>query len=78
MKVYVVEYDFKYIKVGKIDSDDIEHRVEYFTDLSEFIARVKYLKENDTVSWGIQYILNLKTYSGVLDEIDPEKVINPF
>lgn len=78
MKAYVVEYDFKVIKVNQINSDEIEHRIESFTEVTEFIECVRRLKTQDTTMWGTKYILNLKTYVGDLVEIDSDKVINPI
>lgn len=62
-KVYVYEYD---IVVNKT-----EHRIECFTDLNEFIARVKHFQDK-------YYIFNEKCYVGDLKEISKEKVLNPF
>lgn len=50
-----------------------EEKTELYSDnkIGDFIERVKFLKENP-------YVENVKVYSGVLEEIDLEKVINPF
>ncbi|HFD2052083.1 TPA: hypothetical protein ACF2DE_002814 [Clostridium perfringens] len=63
MKAYVYEYD--------IITNKTEHRVESFTDLNEFIARVKHFQDKF-------YISNEKCYVGDLKEIDKERVLNPF
>lgn len=64
MKTYVYEYDI-------MVSAKIEHRVESFTDVNEFIARVKHFQNKF-------YISNEKCYIGDLKEIGVEKVLNPF
>lgn len=67
MKLYHLEYDFEFPNGSK------EHRKYSSTDLSEFIKKVKSVANSD--KW---YISNVKTYVGVLQEIDPNQVIDPF
>lgn len=64
MKVYAIEYDFLAVK-------ETEHRIETFIDVTEFINRVKYLEDK-------YYNSNIKVYSGEVDEISIDKVLNPF
>lgn len=67
MKAYILEYDFEAMKVLNED----EHKIESFTDVTEFINRVKYVK-------GQYYNSNIKVYSGEVKELDIEKVLNPL
>lgn len=64
MKIYAIEYD---IMIGV----EIEHRVETYTDIGEFINRVKYLNDK-------YYITDIYVYSGELARIDINKILNPF
>jgi hypothetical protein len=70
MKVYAIEYDFTTMKVG-LGVSDTEHRIETYTDVTEFINRTKYLEDK-------YYTSNLRVYSGELEEVNVGKVINPF
>lgn len=66
MRVYVYEYEISLVGTNKI-----EHRIESFTDVNDFIARVKHYKDK-------YYISNEKCYVGEVKEINKEKVLNPF
>lgn len=70
MKVYVLEYDFELFKMNSLTSE-IEHRKETYLDITNFINRVKYLNSK----W---YNSNIKVYTGIVEEIDIDKVLNPF
>ncbi|MCD3329306.1 hypothetical protein [Clostridium botulinum] len=74
MKVYVIEYDFTKNLYNNKDNE-IEHRIETFNELQigDFIDRVKVIKGNDGI-----YNNNIKVYSGEVEEIDINKVLNPF
>ena len=69
MKAYILEYDFEAMsfKLNELN----EHRIESYTDVTEFINRVKYVN-------GQSYMYNLKTYSGELNEIDVDRVLSPL
>lgn len=66
MKIYAIKYN---IMVGT----KTEHRSECFTEITEFLERVKYLSRPDKY-----YISDIEVYSGVLEEIAIDKVLNPF
>jgi hypothetical protein len=70
MKVYAIEYDFTTMKVN-LGVSDTEHRIETYTDVTEFINRTKYLEDK-------YYTSDLRVYSGELEEVNVEKVLNPF
>ncbi|NFV19112.1 hypothetical protein FDF96_04355 [Clostridium botulinum] len=74
MKVYVIEYDFTK-NLYCIRDNEIEHRIETFNELQigDFIDRVKVIKGNEGI-----YNNNIKVYSGEIEEIDIDKVLNPF
>ncbi|WP_291567085.1 MULTISPECIES: hypothetical protein [unclassified Clostridium] len=69
MKVYVLEYDLEIIKM--YSPGGTEHRRESYLDMVNFINAVKRSQNK----W---YISNIKTYVGEAEEIDIEKVLNPF
>jgi len=71
MKVYVLEYDFELIKMNSLLTSEIEHRKETYLDVTKFINRVKDLN-------GKWYNSNIKVYTGIVKEIDIDKVLNPF
>lgn len=70
LKVYVIEYDFEIIKINSLKSE-IEHKIQSFTDATEFMNAVKEKQ-------GKYYISNIKVYSGEVSEIVLNKVLNPF
>ena len=67
MKVYHLEYNIQF------PNGDHERRKCSTTDLAQFIEDVKSTTSTD--KW---YISDIKTYVGVLQEIDPSKVVDPF
>jgi hypothetical protein len=65
MKLYALEYDFKHIK------GDVEHKTETFSDPTEFIKRAEYINSK-------YYFLNIVAYSGEVNKVPIDRVLNPF
>ena len=64
MEVYIVKYEL-------LKNDNKTERTECFTDVGDFISRVKQIN----TKW---YIQNIETYVGKANKINKEKVLKPF
>ena len=70
MRVYVLEYDFEPMTVN-LTLIESEHKIETFSDVTKFINRVKYVKEQ-------YYNSEIKVYSGEVVELNINRVLNPL
>jgi hypothetical protein len=69
MKLYAIEYDFEPMTLNL--NTKIEHRIEMFSDVTEFINKAKYLNDK-------YYNSNIKVYSGEMEELNINRVLNPL